>query len=72
MFSQNNCITFSFLRLVEAKIEIVKARTQGKRGVLSPENMHKPNFALQFLFASAKGTLLRNNAVCKSLCNAGA
>lgn len=57
---------------MEAKIEILKARTQGKRSVLSPENMHKPNFAPQFLFASAKGTLLRNNAVYKSLYNAGA
>lgn len=28
---------FSFLWLVEAKIEILKARTQGKRGVFSPE-----------------------------------
>lgn len=35
--SLNNCIMFSFLWLAEAKIEILKARTQGKRGVLSPE-----------------------------------
>lgn len=32
-FSLNNCMMFSFLWLVEAKIEILKARTQGKRGV---------------------------------------
>lgn len=73
-FSLNNCTVFSFLWLVEAKIEILKARIQEKEGVLSLEkkNMHKPNFALQFLFASANGTLLRNNTVYKSLYNASA
>lgn len=36
-FSLNNCTVFSFLWLVEAKIEILKARIQGKEGVLSLE-----------------------------------
>lgn len=36
-FSLNNCTVFSFLWLVEAKIEILKARRQGKEGVLSLE-----------------------------------
>lgn len=30
---------------------------------LLQKNMQKPNFALPFLSGSAKGTLLRNNAV---------
>lgn len=38
-FSLNNCTMFSFLWLVEAKIEILKARTQGKGGTLPPEKL---------------------------------
>lgn len=63
---------FSFLWLVEAKIEILKLGHRGREVCFLQKNMHKPNFALQCLFPSARGTLLRNNAAYKFLYNAGA